>query len=142
MFAITRQGLYRGHAGRGWVNSSLVHRSLVKQFSISSSLGRSVSYAEGPSSLLGAKVSQERAIDEVDVAIVGGGPAGLSAAIRLKQLANKDGKELRVMLVEKGAEIGEQNRGTSQRCFVILKGPQMCRKAHPLWRSVGAPGVG
>ena len=41
-----------------------------------------------------------------DVVIVGGGPAGLSAAIRLKQLAAQDGQELSVCVVEKGAEIG------------------------------------
>lgn len=48
----------------------------------------------------------ERFVDETDVLIVGGGPAGMSAAIMLKQLSAKDGKELRVTLVEKAAEIG------------------------------------
>jgi electron-transferring-flavoprotein dehydrogenase len=45
--------------------------------------------------------------DEVDVCIVGGGPAGLSAAIRIMQKAEKEGKEVRVVVLEKGAEIGE-----------------------------------
>jgi electron-transferring-flavoprotein dehydrogenase len=41
-----------------------------------------------------------------DVVIVGGGPAGLAAAIRLKQLANEAGRELGVCILEKGSEIG------------------------------------
>ena len=49
----------------------------------------------------------ERAEDEVDVCIVGAGPAGLSAAIRLKQLEKEKGKEIRVVVLEKGSEVGE-----------------------------------
>jgi electron-transferring-flavoprotein dehydrogenase len=51
---------------------------------------------------------QDRESDEVDVCIVGGGPAGLAAAIRLKQLANEAGnEEFRVLLLEKAGELGD-----------------------------------
>ncbi|XP_053672290.1 electron transfer flavoprotein-ubiquinone oxidoreductase, mitochondrial [Anopheles nili] len=53
-----------------------------------------------------AEVDMERFVDEADILIVGGGPAGLSAAIRAKQLAAEKGQELRVCLVEKAAEVG------------------------------------
>lgn len=49
----------------------------------------------------------ERESDEVDVCIVGGGPAGLASAIRLKQLATEAGNDdFRVVLLEKAGEIG------------------------------------
>ena len=41
-----------------------------------------------------------------DVVIVGAGPSGLSAAIKLKQLAEKNGREISVCVVEKGSEAG------------------------------------
>ena len=53
------------------------------------------------------RLSEPRAVDECDLLIVGGGPSGLAAAIKFKQLAAQAGKDLRVCLVEKGGEIGK-----------------------------------
>ncbi|CAG9856080.1 unnamed protein product [Phyllotreta striolata] len=78
-------------------------------------------------------VNMERFADETDILIVGGGPAGMSAAIRAKQLAEQDGKELRVCLVEKASEVGGH----------ILSGaviqPQALDELIPDWKEKGAP---
>ncbi len=70
---------------------------------------------------------------EFDVLIVGAGPAGLSAAIRLKQLAEAQAKEIEVAVVEKGSEVGAH----------ILSGcvlePRALNELLPNWEELGAP---
>ena len=75
----------------------------------------------------------ERESMEVDVLIVGAGPAGLAAAIRLMQLAEGAGSELSVCVIEKGSEVGAH----------IMSGavmePRAMDELFPDWKERGAP---
>jgi electron-transferring-flavoprotein dehydrogenase len=75
----------------------------------------------------------ERESMEYDVVIVGAGPSGLAAAIRLKQLAATAGTELSVAVLEKGSEVGAH----------ILSGavidPKALNELWPTWKEDGAP---
>jgi electron-transferring-flavoprotein dehydrogenase len=78
-------------------------------------------------------MADQREVMEMDVVIVGAGPAGLCAAIRLRQLAAAQGRDISVCVVEKGSEVGAH----------ILSGavlePRALNELLPDWKSRGAP---
>jgi len=82
---------------------------------------------------LEAQTAPQRESMEVDVVVVGAGPAGLSAACRLLQLAQENGRELSVVVLEKGSEVGAH----------ILSGavfePRALDELFPDWKARGAP---
>ncbi len=79
------------------------------------------------------QVRNDRESMEYDVAIVGAGPAGLATAIRLKQLASEQNKDVSICILEKGSEVGAH----------LLSGavfePKALGELIPNWKELGAP---
>jgi electron-transferring-flavoprotein dehydrogenase len=75
----------------------------------------------------------EREAMEFDVVVVGAGPAGLAAAIRLRQLADESGRDISVCVVEKGPEVGAHTLSGA------ILDPRGLDELLPDWRTLDAP---
>ncbi|VDN23233.1 unnamed protein product [Gongylonema pulchrum] len=80
-----------------------------------------------------ARVDMRAEVESYDVVVVGAGPAGLAAAIRLKQIAKHKNTDVRVCVVEKGAEVGAH---TLSGAVIDVRALD---ELFPSWKQMGAP---
>lgn len=101
-----RKNLLRGSFSRGIIPNPGSSYTSVRRFTNGIAVHHEIPWsAMSPEDQ--AVLSEPRAADSVDVCIVGGGPAGLATAIKLKQLDNEDGNgDLRVVVLEKAGDFG------------------------------------
>lgn len=123
---------------RGTSRLAVYGRSAARQFSVSRTIYQSTEVRFNNLTAEEQEIlTQERAVDKVDVCIVGGGPAGLATAIKLKQLANEKGdSDLRVVVLEKSADIG------SHIVSGVILDPRALRELFPESEHYDADGKG
>ncbi|CAB4406551.1 unnamed protein product [Rhizophagus irregularis] len=119
--------------------TSLLHKNLqlsrLKKLNspYGSFLTSSRNFASVSNQEVDPRLTTERMVIDTDVIIVGAGPAGLSAAIRLKQLANVEGKEINVIVIEKASQLGAHTLSGA-----VIE-PRALNELLPDWKERGAP---
>lgn len=116
----------------GYVNTGICLDSHARRLRSVAGLGDFLCRRSAGRSFYRTQANEAEA-EEVDFCVVGGGPAGLSFSIRLMQNASKDGRDVRVMLIEKAAVIGAHNLSGA-----VIE-PRSLNELFPDWRKMDSP---